>query len=131
MAKILLIDDSEALLAEIQAMLAAAGHDVVATASGATALRHVTVAPVDLVLTDLYMPPPDGFEILQALRAAGSGVPVIVMSTNPLPCDVFRAARLLGARAALQKPFGADRLRQAIEVALAHRRGQRNAARAN
>jgi two-component system, NtrC family, response regulator PilR len=118
MARILLIDDSPALLAHIEQMLADGGHDVFATADGNLAVKHLASAEIDLVLTDIYMPPPDGFEILQAVKALPRAVPLIVMSTNPLACDVFRAARAMGAAVALQKPFTAEHLLAAVREAL-------------
>lgn len=119
MAKILLIDDSESFLAHVAQMLAAGGHEVVATSSSATGARHLLEHDVDLLITDLYMPPPDGFEIMQAARSLGRPLPIVVMSTNPLACDVFRAARALGAMDSLQKPFKAEKLLATVDRVLA------------
>jgi CheY-like chemotaxis protein len=110
MAKILLIDDSKALLSHIKRMLVSGGHEVIATSSGSAAVQKLLEVPIDLVLTDLYMPPPDGFEIVRAVRELPRSVPLIVMSSNELAYGVFRDARALGAVAALHKPFTAERL---------------------
>lgn len=118
MARILLIDDSESLLAHVTAMLRGIGHEVVAAARGKDVVAALPELSVDVILTDLYMPPPDGFEVIEAARAIVPGVPLIVMSTNPLAVDVFRAARALGAVAALQKPFSAEQLSAAINTAV-------------
>jgi CheY-like chemotaxis protein len=123
MAKILLIDDSESLLFMTEQVLISDGHEVVAKSSGADALALLDGgARFDLVLTDMYMPPPDGFEIMQAIRQRKIRVPFIVMSTNPLACDVFRAARVMGAVATLQKPFSAEKLLTAVSAALSRPR---------
>ncbi len=119
MARILLVDDSEAVLALVQQVLISAGHDVLATESGEQAIRELAGAPVDLIITDLYMPAPDGFEIIAAVRTHGGRVPVLVMSANPVACGVFQAARVLGAVGALQKPFTATALNEAVASALA------------
>lgn len=118
MAKILLVDDSKTLLMCIKRMLMDGGHEVVATATGRLAVEHLATSPVDLVLTDLYMPPPDGFEIVHAVRELPEQPPIIVMSSNTLACDVFRDARALGAAAVLQKPFDAPKLLATIEDVL-------------
>lgn len=118
MAKILLIDDSESMLAHVAAMLRAAAHEVVAISRGKDVVGVLHELSVDLILTDLYMPPPDGFELIAVARTLVPRVPLIVMSTNPLAIDVFRAARALGAVAALQKPFSAEHLYHVIDSAL-------------
>jgi CheY-like chemotaxis protein len=119
MAKILLIDDSRVLLAHISHLLTDSGHQVIATENGRTAIELLHSTPVDLVLTDLYMPPPDGFEIISEARKLGRPVPLVVMSTNVLACDVFRMARALGATATIEKPFGRTQLQAVIAAALA------------
>lgn len=118
MAKILLIDDSKALLSHIKRMLESGGHEVIATTSGKIAVEQLTVTPVDLVVTDLYMPPPDGFEVVSAVRALPNPVPLIVMSSNAQACDVFRDARALGATSVLQKPFERAKLLDTVRAVL-------------
>lgn len=95
-----------------------AGHEVVATTSGNAAVHQMASGSIDVVLTDLYMPPPDGFEIVQTARTMNPPVPLIVMSSNSLACNVFREARALGAVAALQKPFTAEKLLETIAAVL-------------
>lgn len=119
MAKILLIDDSKTLLMHIKRMLVTGGHEVTATSSGRLAVEHLASSDVDLVLTDLYMPEPDGFEIVQAARELPLRPPLIVMSSNALAVDVFRDARALGASATLHKPFSAEVLLETIAKVLA------------
>lgn len=118
MAKILLVDDSKTLLLHIKKMLLDGGHEVVATTSGRIAVEHLNTTEIDLVLTDLYMPPPDGFEIVQAVRELPEPPPLIVMSSNSLAVDVFRDARALGASATLQKPFSPPDLLDTIRHVL-------------
>ena len=45
-------------------------------------------------------------------------MPFIAMSTHPAPLNMFMMARALGARIALQKPFSAQQLNEAIETIL-------------
>lgn len=118
MAKILLIDDSKALLSHIKRMLETGGHEVTATTSGKIAVEQLSAAPIDLVVTDLYMPPPDGFEVVSAVRALAQPIPIIVMSSNAQACDVFRDARALGATATLQKPFERAKLLETVRAVL-------------
>lgn len=119
MAKILLVDDSNTLLKLFKRMLIDGGHDVIATSSGRLAIEHLTTAPVDLVLTDLYMPDMDGFDIVNAVRELPEPPPLVVMSSNGQACNVFRDARAFGASAVLQKPFSAEQLLSTVGSVLA------------
>jgi CheY-like chemotaxis protein len=119
MAKVLLVDDSNTLLKCIRRMLESGGHEVVALSSGRRAIEYISSSSVDLVLTDLYMPQPDGFEIVQSVRNLPQRPPLIVMSSNVLACGVFRDAQALGAAATLPKPFTADQLLTLVAGVLA------------
>ena len=66
------------LMRQVQAM----GMMAIPCASGRGALARAA-GGVDLVLTDHAMPDMDGLELAEALRAAGSDAPVIVLSANP------------------------------------------------
>lgn len=114
MANVLLIDDSESLLELFRHAVEKAGHRVLATSCGTHALAMLREHRIDVVVTDLYMPPPDGFEIIQAVRKGHPRLPIIVMSTNGLACDVLQAGRAMGAVEALQKPFTDEALLAAI-----------------
>lgn len=117
MAKILLVDDSKVQLKLVGKMLTDGGHDVTATSSGLAALQYLAEGGIDLVISDLYMPGLDGFEIMQAMRSCAQPVPLIVMSSNALACDVFRDGQAFGAVASLNKPFTADTLLNAVTAA--------------
>lgn len=119
MAKVLLVDDSNTLLKCISRMLTDGGHEVVAFSSGHRAVEYLGSKSVDVVLTDLYMPQPDGYEIVQSVRHMVHRPPLIVMSSNALACEVFRDARALGAATALAKPFTASQLLAVISDVLA------------
>lgn len=62
MAKILVIDDSESVLAFMESVLRRESHEVLSTLSGAEALQILRKERVDLVITDSYLPPPDGLD---------------------------------------------------------------------
>jgi DNA-binding response OmpR family regulator len=68
--RILVIDDSEPILARMQAALAAAGFDVVTTTQTVGNGRHL--ASCDLVIIDYHMPGFAGSDVLRSLRAAAS-----------------------------------------------------------
>jgi len=64
---ILVIDDDELDLGAMEVTLKAAGFQVETCESGKDALRRARELQPDLVITDLMMAPPDGFEICRGL----------------------------------------------------------------
>jgi DNA-binding NarL/FixJ family response regulator len=68
--KILVIDDSEPILARIQAALSGADFEVVTTTQTVGNGRHLKTC--DLVIIDYHMPGLDGSDVLRSLRAAAS-----------------------------------------------------------
>ncbi|MES2692343.1 MAG: response regulator [Verrucomicrobiota bacterium] len=117
---ILLVDDESVFRELLQSFLQSRGYTVHTEKNGRTAARWIAAHEVDLVLTDLCMPDSDGLELMMELRQQGAGVPVIVMSggVHGDVAVVLRAAKLLGARRTLAKPFALEELAVAVEQVL-------------
>ncbi len=79
------------------------GCRVAIAGSGEEALRRFAEEPPDLVILDVAMPPPDGFETLRRIREA-SRVPVLMLTVRDATIDKVRALDL-GADDYLTKPF--------------------------
>lgn len=118
MARILVVDDTEDIVVMLAAALTKDGHHVVACTSGRRALQELLGEPFDVVLTDLYMPDTDGFDVLNLIRRRQLVTRAIAMSLHSAPCDLLRAARALGAHATLPKPFSLGELRGAVAAVL-------------
>jgi CheY-like chemotaxis protein/chemotaxis signal transduction protein len=117
---LLLVDDSDAILALERAILS--GHYALNTASnGREALEKVIRTQPAAVLLDLSMPEMDGDEVLKRLKADPSTatIPVIIISSEASRAEACLA---LGAELFLTKPFRADELLSAVENALANAR---------
>jgi response regulator of citrate/malate metabolism len=71
---------------------------------GADALRVMSTTAVDLVLLDVQLPDTTGIDLCRALRAQGSQVDVIAI-TSARDLDTVRAAVSLGIAQYLLKPF--------------------------
>ncbi len=99
---ILIADDSPPILKLFKRLLVKGGYSVTAVASGGDALKVIEEQPIDLLVLDLNMPQPDGFELLRTLRKARPGLRVLVVSGA---CDstVLKASKFLGATASLSK----------------------------
>jgi DNA-binding response OmpR family regulator len=77
--------------------------DIVIASSGSEALAHFTAMLPDLVILDVTMPPPDGFEVCQRIRAT-SQAPIMMLTVRDATLDKVRALDL-GADDYLTKPF--------------------------
>jgi CheY-like chemotaxis protein len=120
MALILVIDDDPAVLKTLSAGLKRNGHDTIEALNGREAAAMLRNATVDLVVTDILMPERDGLEVIMGLLQQNPNLPVIAISG--LPIDVapyLSAAKKLGARRALVKPFHISELVRAIDSVLA------------
>ncbi|MEZ5287397.1 MAG: response regulator [Vicinamibacterales bacterium] len=89
MALVLIIEDNPANLALMEYLLKAFGHDV-RTATGALAgVERATEMPPDVVLVDLHMPGPDGFEAARLIRAheRTAAVPLVAVTASAMVGD--------------------------------------------
>jgi CheY-like chemotaxis protein len=116
-ARVLVLDDDPSVRALMALVVESGGNRAVAVDSVAGALAELDRRPVDLVVTDLNMPGPGGLELLAALSARPAAPPAIVVSGSAEESEL-RAARLLGARAVVAKPFGFAELRREVAAVL-------------
>ncbi|MEO8800913.1 MAG: response regulator [Polyangiaceae bacterium] len=74
--RILVIDDSDVILAKVKSALTAEGYEVTTTTQAVGNARHIP--NVDLVIIDFHMPGIDGGTVVQSLRqAAGDNHPAL------------------------------------------------------
>ena len=118
---LLLVDDSDAILALEKAILS--GHYALHTASnGREALEKVERLQPAAVLLDLSMPEMDGDEVLQKMKADKermADIPVIIISSEKSRAE---ACLGLGAEAFLPKPFRAEDLLSTVATTLENAR---------
>jgi DNA-binding response OmpR family regulator len=77
--------------------------EVTVASSGREALGRFEEEQPDLVILDVSMPPPDGFEVCQLIRES-SQVPILMLTVRDTTLDKVRALDL-GADDYLTKPF--------------------------
>jgi DNA-binding NtrC family response regulator len=122
MARILVIDDEEDLRALLSQALESDGHEVIPATNGAQGLALQRQRPADLVITDIYMPEPDGIETIHRLKNDFPGVKVIAMSgggrSSSALDSVRTTASALGIDAFLRKPFDFATLLQSVRQVL-------------
>ncbi len=124
MARILIIDDDQALRESVAETLADLGHVPIAAEDGAMGLARVAEGAVDAILLDLRMPRMDGITVLQKLHERkGTAPPVAVLTAVPTASNTIEAMRL-GAVDHLTKPIGRAELAALIERMLPARSGR-------
>lgn len=118
---ILIVDDDAEARRQLNDLLTANGYAVTEAGNGRIARRLVAEQEIDLVVSDVFMPECDGFELIAAIRAMAAPVPVIVMSDHEswTGLNFLDAANDLGAAAVVEKPFRADILLRLVDEALA------------
>lgn len=107
-----MVDDDADLRSALTRALTHVGYQVRSAADGAEALRLQRDVPVDLVLTDVYMPGEDGLAEIRELRASWPDVKIVAMSgaVDRGDVDLLDVAQAFGADAGLAKPFELDAL---------------------
>jgi DNA-binding response OmpR family regulator len=103
--RILIVEDNRNLASGLQHNLELEGHVVQLAYDGATGLLRAQQPGVDLIILDLMLPKPDGYQILRTLRESGLETPVIVLTARGEEADKVRGFRL-GADDYVTKPFG-------------------------
>ena len=120
---ILLVEDEESLLKLETILFSSKGYAVTGVASGFEALRAVAGdTPPDLVVLDVMIPEPDGFQVCRAIKddLSTRSIPVILLTGKKSSQDLERG-RLAGADAYITKPFKSAKLLEAVEQLLAAR----------
>jgi DNA-binding response OmpR family regulator len=103
-ARILVVDDEEALAAALAEGLGAEGFDVRVAFDGATGLSLARHRKFDLVVLDLLLPRVNGFRFCQLLREGDDWTPVLVLTAKQGELDETEALET-GADDFLTKPF--------------------------
>jgi two-component system OmpR family response regulator len=119
--RILLVEDDHMLGAATREALRDATHAVDWVLDGASALTAAQGGEYELMLLDLGLPKRDGLSVLQALRQAGSRLPILILTARDGLEDRVRGLDL-GADDYLVKPFESAELLARIR-AVARRHG--------
>jgi DNA-binding response OmpR family regulator len=108
---LLVVDDDREILDMMALLLSVADYEVALAPTGDQALFMVQEDPPDLILLDINMPPPDGWEVLRILKEdeATARVPVVMFSVNFEVREKLRALQQ-GAADYVTKPFDTESL---------------------
>lgn len=120
MARVLLVEDDGLLRKSVHRILSRAGHEVWETTGPKVAMHMLEQVPVDVMITDIYMPGMSGVELINRIDRArcprviamtGGGV---ARTSESLLAD----ARQAGAERTLEKPFESSELMEALDSLL-------------
>lgn len=116
MAIVLVIEDEPLVRDTIRLSLETGGYDVIIASDGREGVSILGRNKVDVVVTDLIMPEQEGLETIRIIRRDHPDTKVIAISGGGrhVGTDYLKAASLLGANFALQKPFAMAHLRQCV-----------------
>lgn len=115
MARIVAIDDEQAILAALTRVLERDGHEVVGVAESASVLG-MDLSRFDLILCDVMMPGLDGFDLVRIIRSRFDG-PIVFLTAKVAEEDAV-VGYGLGADDYVRKPFGAAELRAKVSAHL-------------
>ncbi len=118
-ARILLVDDEQAVQTLLTYPLRKEGYEVVGAVDGQEALDRFAEQRFDLVVLDLMLPKLDGIEVCRRLRTR-SQVPIIMLTAKGDELDKV-AGLEMGADDYITKPFSVREFRSRVKAAL--RRG--------
>lgn len=109
MAKILIVDDDEALLESLVALFEDEGFQVRGLTNGSRLTQSILSFRPDLLLMDVMLPGKDGDELAKTIKSNPEtrSLPVILMSAGE---NLIYRSRLCLANASISKPFDFDEL---------------------
>jgi CheY-like chemotaxis protein len=111
--KILVVDDNRGTVEMLSEMLLAQGWHVVSALSGTECLERVAEDPFDVVVLDIMMPDPNGFEVCRQLKASHPALPVVFLTA--LGEERYRRlGRIVSGDGYITKPVRAKELAQTI-----------------
>lgn len=108
---VLIVDDEPNIVLSLKFLITQEGFAVRTAGSGEEALKALTEQLPDLILLDVMMPKPDGYEVCQKIRATPEwkDIPVIMLTAKGR--DVEKQKGLaMGADDYITKPFSTKEL---------------------
>jgi len=121
-ATILIVEDSPTQLLILKNLLEKNGFNVERAVDGEDALVHARNGRPDLIISDIFMPKMDGYELCQALKQDSllRSVPVILLTTMSASESIVKALNT-GADYFVPKPYDENYLISKIKSILAAR----------
>jgi len=120
-AKVLVIDDEEAIRSSLRMIFEYEGYECLLAANGQAGLKMAERELPDLVFLDIKMPQMDGMEVLKAIKSDESSPPVVILSGHGTVATAVEATKA-GAYDFIEKPPDRERLLLVARNALSQRK---------
>ena len=101
---VLVVEDEPSMGELLRQGLEEANHTVTLAADGIEGLAAAEACAVDALVLDVMLPGLSGIEVAKRLRAAGSQVPILMLTARDAPADIVSGLDA-GADDYLTKPF--------------------------
>lgn len=117
MSRVLIIEDEESIADLEKDYLELSGFEVTVENRGDTGLKAALEEDFDIIILDLMLPGPDGFEVCRRVREQ-KNVPILMVSAKKDDIDKIRGLGL-GADDYMTKPFSPSELVARVKAHLA------------
>jgi DNA-binding response OmpR family regulator len=115
--RIAVVEDDASIRRGLVDALEFSGYEVLQAADGNAGMKLGLRRTYDLLLLDLILPGPSGFDILEAVRQSRPTLPIIIHTARGEESDRVRGLRL-GADDYVVKPFSVRELLARVEAVL-------------
>jgi CheY-like chemotaxis protein len=115
--RLLIVDDDADMRLSLKLALEMAGYSSELAADGHEALAIQRQRPVDVLITDIFMPESDGFEVIDAMRREFPQTKIVVISGGAKLAkrQYLLDAALMDVDAILPKPFDVEALLETLD----------------
>ena len=126
--RVLVVDDEEYITDLLGTALRFVGCEVRVATTGQEALAQIADFSPEMILLDVMMPPPDGFEVARRLRSEGLATPVIFLTARDAASDRVNGFTK-GGDDYVTKPFSLEELIARVRAVLRRASGRGESSR--
>ena len=116
-ARLLVVEDDDAISEPLVRALAREGHEVAHAVTGAEALAQVDEGDLDLVVLDIGLPDIDGVDVCRRIRAGHARLAILILTARSSELDEISGLDA-GADDYLTKPFSLSVLSARVRALL-------------
>ena len=121
-ARVLVVDDEDAITDLVSTALRYTGFDVAVASTGRAAIATAATFRPELIVLDIMLPDLDGFEVTRRLRGDGVRVPVVFLTARDATEDKVTGLTI-GGDDYVTKPFSLEELVARVRAVLRRTRG--------
>ena len=118
MATVLVVDDDDQVRDVVRGFLRELGHSALEASNGLEALAALSEQPIDLVISDVFMPEKEGLTTIEEIRAKYPKTKILVMSgggSDDGGVLILELGKQFGAESGIHKPFQFEEFRLKVE----------------